>query len=120
MDRIEFSTYKGKKILIEDFTNMTGTPEFFEQLKAAQKIIASQPAKSVLAVFDATNTHYNTEMLNSIKEFTKANSPFVKAAAVVGIEGLLKIALTAVGAASGRPFVTFPDRQSAMEWLIAQ
>jgi hypothetical protein len=120
MERVAFSTYKGKNILVEDFTNMSATPEFFEQIKAAQKIIASQPAKSVLAVFDATNTHYNAEMLSTMKEFTKANSPFVKAAAVVGIVGLLKIALTAVGSASGRPFVTFPDRQAAMEWLILQ
>lgn len=120
MERIAFSTYKEKNILVEDLSNMSGTPEFFEQIKVAQKIIASQPSKSVLAVFDATNTHYNTEMLSAMKEFTKANTPYIKAAAVVGIEGLLKIALTAVGSASGRPFVTFPDRQSAMEWLIAQ
>jgi hypothetical protein len=120
MERVAFTTYKGKKILVEDFTAMKGSPEFFDQLKYAQNTIAAEPAKSVLAVFDVTNTHYNTEMLSAVKDFTKANSPFVKAAAVVGIEGLLKIALTAVGTASGRPFITFPDRQAAMDWLAAQ
>jgi hypothetical protein len=39
---------------------------------------------------------------------------------VVGIEGLLNIALTAVSKFSGRTFKTFKDRPSAMDWLVEQ
>jgi hypothetical protein len=59
-------------------------------------------------------------MLTAMKEFTKANTPFIKAAAVVGIDGMLSIALMAVSKFSGRPFNPFPDKQSAMEWLVEQ
>jgi hypothetical protein len=120
MERIATITYKGKQILVEDFTNMGSTPEFFELIKIAQVKIASFPEKSVLAVFDATGTRYNSDMLNAMKEFTKNNTPYIKAAAVVGIDGMLKIALMAVSNFSGRPFNPFADRQSAMDWLAKQ
>jgi hypothetical protein len=117
MDRIQFTTHKGKKILIEDFTNLKAGPEFIVILKTAQGIIASQPPKSVLAVFDATGSSFNNEILNAMKEFTKANTPYIKAATVVGITGLLQVALTAVSKFSGRDFITFPTRNDAMDWL---
>ena len=49
MERVYFTTYKGKKILVEDFSMGKATPEYFENLKKAQGIIAGQPQKSVLA-----------------------------------------------------------------------
>ncbi len=62
MERIRFETYKGKKILIEDFTNLRPGPDFLQTLDKAQKIIAGQPQKSVLAVFDASGSSFNSEM----------------------------------------------------------
>lgn len=120
MRNIEFISYKGKKILIEDFSNVKPGPEFFDGLKQAQSIIASQPPKSVLAVFDVTGCSFNGELLNAMKEFTKANTPYIKAATVIGINGLLEVAQSAIAKFSGRPFHNFKTRDEAMEWLILQ
>jgi hypothetical protein len=120
MERLQFITHKGKKILVEDFTNIPPGPEFIDQIKKAQALIATQPPKSVLALFDASGDHFNNENLNAMKEFTRANTPFIKAAAVVGITGLLKIALTAVSKFSGRDFITFATRAEALDWLAGQ
>jgi hypothetical protein len=120
MERVQFVTHKEKKILVEDFTNLHAGLEFEETIKKAQSTIASQPAKSVLAVFDATGCSFNSEMLNLMKEFTKANTPFIKKATVVGITGLLQVALTAVAKFSGRDFITFSTRAEAMDFLAAQ
>jgi hypothetical protein len=120
MERVQFITYKGKKILLEDFTNLKPGPEFTTTLKKAQTTIATQPPKSVLALFDATGASFNNEFLNSMKEFTNANTPYIKDATVVGITGLLQVALAAVSKFSGRQFNSFKTREEAMEWLATR
>lgn len=118
MARIQFVTHKGKKILLEDFTRI-GQDEFSATIKEAQSTIASQPEQSVLACFDATDCSFNSEMLNQMKEFTKANTPYIKKATVVGITGLLQVALTAVSKFSGREFISFKTREDAMDFLAS-
>jgi hypothetical protein len=120
MDRLQFITHKGKKILLEDFTNLPPGAEYIDLLKKAQALIATQPPKSVLALFDTSGGSFNNENLNAMKEFTRANTPYIKAAAVVGITGLLKIALSGVAKFSGRDFITFNTRAEALDWLAEQ
>jgi hypothetical protein len=119
-NRLQFITYKGKKILVEDFTNLKPGAEFMDLIHQAQALIAAQPSKSVLAVFDATGSSFNNENLNAMKEFTKANTPYIKAASVVGITGLLQVALTAVAKFAGRDFISFKTRNEAMDWLVTR
>jgi hypothetical protein len=119
-NRLQFVTYKGKKILVEDFTNLKPGAEFLAQIQNAQALIATQPPKSVLAVFDATGSAFNNESLNAMKEFTKANTPYIKAATVVGITGLLQVALSAISKFSGRDFISFKTRGEAMDWLVTR
>jgi hypothetical protein len=117
MERLQFIDYKGKRILIEDFTRLMPGGEFNKSIKAAQKIIAAEPENSVLAIFDATDSSFNAEMLEQIKKFTKANSPYIKTVCVVGLNGLLQIALSAVIKFTGREFNTFRTRQEALDFL---
>jgi hypothetical protein len=120
MDKIQFITYKGKKVLIEDFTNTKPGDEFLTNLQKAQAMIAGERSKSVLALFDASGASFNGENLSAMKKFTETNTPYIKAAAVVGITGMLKIALTSISKFSGREFITFATRKEALEWLIRQ
>jgi hypothetical protein len=118
--RIQFVEYKNKKILIEDFTNLKPGAEFLGYIVEAQKTITSQPGKSVLAVFDATGSSFNSDILNAMKEFTRMNTPYIRAATVVGINGLLQVALTAISRFAGRDFITFKTRVEAMDWLASR
>jgi hypothetical protein len=120
MSRIGFVEHRGKKIMVMDFTGARPGDEFATSLAEAKAWIASQPAKSVLSIFDATGAVYNIEVMEALKGFTKHNEPFMKASTVVGVEGLLKVGLTAVSKFSGRTFKTCNDRQSAMDWLVEQ
>ncbi len=120
MSRVQFVDFKGKKILHEDFSNISNPAEMVSLINEARKIIAAQPAKSVLAVLDATNSKFNNDVLTAMKEFTKANEPFVKHACVVGIDGLLQVALTAISKFSGRSFKSFASLEDAKEWLVSQ
>lgn len=120
MERITVVEHKGKRILVQDFSGVRAGEEFDRGIAEAKAYIASQPAKSVLALFDASKAIYNTATLTALKEFTKHNEPYIKASAVVGVEGILNIALLAVSTFSGRTFKSFADRQSAMDWLAEQ
>jgi hypothetical protein len=120
MDRISFLQYKGKSILLEDFSSLRPGPEFMSTLKTAQAIIASQPPVSVLAVLDATGASYNTETLGALKNFVQANTPYLRCSAVVGVTGLLNVALTTLSRVAGRSVNLFPTRQAAMDFLIKQ
>ncbi len=120
MSRISVVDHKGKKILLQDFSGIRPGEEFDRSIAEAKAYIASQPPKSVLSVFDATKALYNTAVLTALKDFTKHNEPYMKASAVVGAEGILSIAVLAVAAFSGRQFKGFPDRETAMDWLVAQ
>ena len=120
MQKPAFITVNGRQILVEDFTNARPGEEFELQLKTAHEMIASQPAKSVLAVFDATGSTFNVDILSKMKEFTSSNTPYVKAAAVVGITGLLEVALSTISKFTGREFHPFKTRQEAIDWLVEQ
>jgi hypothetical protein len=120
MEKVQFITVKDKKILVEDFTGIKPGQEFNDLIKTAHNMIASQPPKSVLAVFDATGASFNMEMLSKMKEFTSSNTPYIKAAAVVGITGLLEVALSTIAKFAGRDFISFKTRQEAIDWLVAR
>ncbi|MCE1253032.1 MAG: hypothetical protein LWX83_05725 [Anaerolineae bacterium] len=120
MDRVSFTQYQGKKILIEDFSGLRPGPEFMDTIKTAQTVISSQPQKSVLALLDASNVNYNAEVLGAMKDFVQANTPYVKCAAVVGVSGLLNVALTTLSKAANRPLHTFATRQEALDFLVTQ
>lgn len=120
MQKAQFITYKDKKILLEDFTRVKPGQEFLDLIEVARGMIAAEPPKSVLALFDATGGTFNVDILSTMKEFTAANTPYIKAAAVVGITGLLEVALSTVSKFSGREFHPFKTRDEALEWLAAQ
>ncbi len=120
MERICFVQYQGQSILLEDFSNLRAGKEFLDTLAVAQKTIAAQPPKSVLALLDATGASFNAEILAALKNFVQANTPYIKCATVVGITGLLNVALAAVTKAAGRPLHVFATRQAAMDFLVAQ
>jgi hypothetical protein len=119
MGRINFNQYKGKSILFVDFTNLRPGDEFLETVNEVQKLIARQPPNSVLAVFDATNARYDIEVVARMKTFVKANTRYIRKSAVVGISGLMLIALNALSNVSGRKFPVFETQQAALDYLVA-
>jgi hypothetical protein len=117
MERIRFIEHKGKNILLEDFSEVKPGEEFNKILEQARLMIMSQPPKSVLALFDATGANFDMEALTALGDFVKKNTPHVKYATVVGISGLLTIALQAVQRVGGRDFKVCSSREEAMDFL---
>ncbi len=116
MDRCTFITHNGKELLFVDFSNCK-PGDVFLIIDEAKKNIRSRPENSILTLTDVTNLRFDDRVSEQMKEFTAHNRPYVKAAAVVGVEGVKKIILNAVMLFSKRKFHTFDTIESAKNWL---
>ena len=115
-------TYKGKLIVCVDVTDLEiqRKSEFQSILaKAGEKIRKNSP-KSQLIITNVKGTRFDKEMAECMKDYAKGNNPYVKASAVVGLEGLQKIIFTAIRTFTGRDFHIAESMEEAQEWLAAQ
>lgn len=117
MERVKFIQHKWRQLLLLDFS-CCSVHEAIITMDKAKKIIRSQPQSSVLILTDVTDARYNLEVVEKLKEFTNGNNPYVKASAVVGLDGLKKIVYNAVVMFSGRRLSVFEDIEKAKDWLI--
>jgi hypothetical protein len=117
-ERIHFVKYKGKTILLEDFSGVKEEDEFIALLGEVEKVVHSMPKKSLLVVVDLTNARVSPRISQASKEATASNTPYVHASAIVGISTLMQIVLRAVSAFASRELTSFATREEAMEWLI--
>jgi hypothetical protein len=119
MKRIQLIDYKGKEIVYLDFSDCN-VDEVFQIIEMAKKIIRVQPLNSVLTLTNVSGTKYNREAIQEMKEFANGNKPFVKAGAVIGIDGLKKIVYDAITRFSERNLPAFDDIEKAKNWLVGQ
>ena len=119
-ERIRFVEYKGKQILLEDFTNVKKEDEFIALIEKAQQAVHSRPPKSVLVLVDLTNARFTTRISQVSKTAAEGNTPYVKASILVGVGGLMEIMMKAISGFSHREFMSVDTREEAMEWLIKQ
>ena len=118
MERAKYITYEDVEIFFIDFSSCP-IEEALKVIQAAEPQIRSKPEKSVLTLTYTDGGKFDSRVIGSLKEFTKGNEPYVKAAAVVGIKGLQKIVLDAVSLFSNREFATFDDMDAAKEYLAS-
>jgi|WetSurMetagenome_2_1015567.scaffolds.fasta_scaffold372944_1 hypothetical protein len=116
MNKVQTTIQSGKKIIIIDLSNCTPESAMLIIPEAAV-VISGQPLKSALVLTDVTNAHYTKEVAGEIKNFVQENTPYIKASAVVGADGIRSILLNTVILISRREIKTFNDRSSAMSWL---
>ena len=115
----ETVSYQGKTIVIVDIAN-TKPDEAIAALQEAQQQISKLPPKSALILTDATNAVYNKASSAAMKDFAAKNTPFVKASAVVGADGIRTILLEAVRLLTRREIRACATREEAMAWLASK
>jgi hypothetical protein len=90
MPSYKWVLHKGKRILYADIASQK-TEELLDIIARVKVEIEKEPPGSVLAVCDVKGGRQNTEMNQTLKEFTKEIDPYVKMIAIVGLEGLQTI-----------------------------
>ena len=113
----EIVTHKGKNIVVVDLSN-TKPSENIELLSEIQPKIAAFPSKSVLALTDVTDAIFDSESSQALKDFASKNTPYMKASAVVGADGLRAVLLSTVRLFTKREIKAFSTREGAMDWLV--
>jgi hypothetical protein len=117
MDRIQFISIHGKKILEVDLANCS--PAELEQvLRTVPDYVTSQPFHSVLLLADFTNTWFDKEAIRLMQETTTFDKAYIKKSAWIGTKNLPDSFREEVSKFSHREFPVFKTRAEALEWLV--
>lgn len=118
MTGASFISHEGRRILEVDFSG--GEPdELVEVMEEAEDLIEGETKNSVYTLTLTEDAHFNTTVVERLKEFTDHNKPWVERSAVVGISGLQKVVLQTVEKFSDREFEVFDEAEDALDWLVA-
>ena len=120
MKRSYWIEHRGKRIVYVDFSN-ADLAGLKQAIAEAKPLIAGEPPQSVLCLVETPGTRFTTEVGAVVREFTEHNKPFIKMTALVGIEGIQKVALNSVFVFTRRKnIVTKRSRTEALDFLAAQ
>ena len=116
--RVRFDLYKGKRILMVDFSRAD-----FEMVKAVAAeclhVMSAEPPFSVLSLCEIEGIPFDTDSLRVGSELTEVCRPYSARIAVSGVTGFRGFLLQTVADAAGRPTKLFKDRESALDWLVS-
>ena len=120
MERVSFVKHKNKEILLVDISDIRNVNESIETLQNGTKLVKTQPPKSVLLLTNVSDTHYDPIGADAIKLYSKENTPFIKASAVVGVTGIKRLIFNTIVKMTGRDIKQFDEVEAAKDWLIEQ
>ena len=115
--RTTFTSYKGVRICVLDFSNVSNEAEALRAIDEARTIIGQERQSSVYTLTDVSDSKVTSAIRSALHELTKANKPYVVAGAVVGVTALQSIILRGIVQVTGRRLVAKDTRAEAMEWL---
>jgi hypothetical protein len=109
----------GKNIMYIDFSDIRNKDEIYALIERAKRTIACQLPKSLFTLTNISGMYFNTEIFNVFTDYAKANSPYVKSGAVVGMNGLMQIFYNGFSKLSGREIRAFKTEEEAIRYLIS-
>jgi DNA polymerase II large subunit len=119
MERVRFITHRGKPVLLIDHSH--STPEEMRQtLDEVERVIAAEPAGSVLTLSDFTEAKFDKATADRMKIVAAKDRPHVRRAALVGAENIPDVYFHNLQSFSARQFPTFNTREEALEWLTSE
>ncbi len=120
MASCKFIEHKGKKIFLMDFS-YSQIEDVLKAIEEAAKVIDQQPPLSILGLVDVSKSSFDKQLADSLKAFSEHNKPFMKMTAVVGVEGVKGIIMSAIIKFTGRKnLIAKNSVDEAKEWLVGQ
>ena len=119
MERVQFISHQGKKILLIDYTNCSAA-EMKQIATTGHEAAKSQPQGSVLQLVDLSGAQFSREEIAHIKKIAALNRPYIKRSAIVGAQTFPKAVWDGIKAFSVRDFKMFDTRPKALEWLTRE
>jgi hypothetical protein len=119
-DRVYWIEHKGQRILYYDWSNVLDTDQAVALVRDSAGLMRREPRGSVLVLTNVEGSRFNKRVLDAILELMNGNKPFVKASALVGLNGLMRAALGAMAKLTGRKLQAFTTADEAKGWLLEQ
>jgi hypothetical protein len=113
---IRWTEYRGKRVLLIDLGDCDDD-ELARRIDDAASIIRSEPPHSVLTLNLAHDFNYSRRAGAIIREYVRANGPYIVASAVVGLR-YMKAVIPVLNRATGRTIRAFDDPVEAQDWLV--
>ncbi|MDP9268413.1 MAG: hypothetical protein M3P27_08840 [Acidobacteriota bacterium] len=120
MERVRFITHKGKQVLLLDYHGLTDEAEMLAMVEERMRLVTAQPKGSVLTVADVGGSQMNKDVLIKIKEANVYDLPFVRRAALVGLDAKQKQQLEAVETFSHHHHQLFATLAEALDWIVEE
>ena len=120
MGKVNIQEFKGKKVILLNFSNMKDLKGISEIIEEAKPIIRNNPPNSVYAISDLAGMHFNNKIRDLFTDFTGENKLYMKASAIIGATGLQNLMINGINKITGRKLKSFPNQNAAMEWLVSQ
>jgi dihydroxyacetone kinase DhaKLM complex PTS-EIIA-like component DhaM len=117
MERVQFITHRGTKVLKVDLSHGASVEDNIGTLHKVKTVISTKPPRSLLILMDVTKTRFNISAVEELKNFSKFITPFVKASAVMGAVGIIYDAVVRL---VGRDIARFDTEEQALDWLAEQ
>ena len=118
--RTRMIEHRGSPILLLDYSDVLDTPEALRHIEETKQIIAQYPENSLRTLTYVRGSRYTAPVIDAMKDLVAHNQPYVKAAAVVGMNTLHRIIYRAVVSFSRRNIQVFEDLEQAKDWLVEQ
>lgn len=118
-ERVKWIMHKNRKILFLDYSGLL--PEQLEPVvDEALKAHKTEQFGTISCCVYAENLHFNTSVVNKFNALVNETKPYMKATAVVGVKGLIKIMYDAVAKFTNAEMKTFDKKEDALDWLAGK
>lgn len=79
------------EIVYLDFSGLKKKEEVIAQMELYGNFIRKQQFRSVYTLTNLEDMYFNTELYNKFTAYVKANNPYVRESAVIGLKGMMQI-----------------------------
>lgn len=119
MSNFDKIIHKGKTIIYVDFSNLKKVDEIYMVVDEVKPIIRSNPKFSALILTNFENMHFNNDVFKKFSEYAKGNKEYVKASAVIGLSGLIKVMYSGFSKVTNRSYKVCDTKTEALDYLAS-
>jgi hypothetical protein len=121
MGRTQFIDHKGRQIVYLDFSGITDPADAVAAAEEAKGFFAQQPRQqTLLTLTNVKGSHFDTQVVKAMRELVEHNKAYVRAGAIVGLSGLMRVVYTTLLHLTGRNLQAFDDINEAKDYLVKQ
>jgi hypothetical protein len=119
MERTHFIEHRGVRILLLDFSHVMDEDLALAVIAEAKAVVAGQAPGSLLTLTNVEGSHFDSTVVGALRDLVEHNRPFVRAGAVIGLSGLMRVVFTTLVHLTGRNIRAFDGADEAKDYLAA-